>query len=77
MVARSEHLEWAAERTARGVGGFHPGEHLLALARGLLEAMERSSQRRALAALDHRLLADIGLTRAQALAEARKPFWRK
>ena len=77
MAARSEHLAWATERTTAGVGGFHPGEHLLALARWLVDAMERSAQRRTLAALDHRLLADIGLTRAQALAEARKPFWRR
>jgi uncharacterized protein YjiS (DUF1127 family) len=34
------------------------------------------SQRRALAALDERLRVDIGLSRDEALAEARKPFWR-
>ncbi len=34
-----------------------------------------SRQRRALAALDDRLLDDIGLTRAQAEAEVRKGFW--
>jgi len=32
-------------------------------------------QRRALAALDDRLLDDVGLTREQAQAEARKGFW--
>jgi uncharacterized protein YjiS (DUF1127 family) len=36
----------------------------------------RRAQRRALAALDDRLLRDIGKTRAEATAEARKPFWR-
>ena len=37
---------------------------------------ERVAQRRALAALDDRLLSDIGVTRSEALAEADKPFWR-
>ena len=36
----------------------------------------RATQRRALAALDHRLLRDVGLTRDQAAAESKKPFWR-
>ena len=38
---------------------------------------ERISQRRSLAEMDGRLLADIGLTPAQAAAEYRKPFWRR
>ena len=36
----------------------------------------RRAQRRALGELDDRLLADIGLSRTDAVAEARKPFWR-
>ena len=36
----------------------------------------RAAQRRALAALDHRLLRDVGLTRDQAVVESEKPFWR-
>ena len=36
----------------------------------------RHRQRHALLRLDDHLLADIGLTRAEAEAEARKPFWR-
>lgn len=36
----------------------------------------RRRQRRALAKLDDRLLADIGVTRRQADRECRKPFWR-
>ena len=35
----------------------------------------RAKQRHALLTLDDRLLADIGVTRAQAEAEAAKPFW--
>ena len=36
----------------------------------------RSSQRLALLGLDQRMLDDIGLNRAEAEAEAAKPFWR-
>jgi len=35
----------------------------------------RAAQRHHLAELDRRALEDIGLSRNQALAEARKPFW--
>lgn len=38
-------------------------------------AMDRRTQRRRLASLDPRLLRDIGLTQAQALDEARRPWW--
>jgi uncharacterized protein YjiS (DUF1127 family) len=37
---------------------------------------ERRRQRRVLADLEDRLLDDIGRTRAEAQAEARRPFWR-
>jgi uncharacterized protein YjiS (DUF1127 family) len=36
----------------------------------------RRRQRRALGALDERLLADVGLSRQQAAREARRPCWR-
>lgn len=36
----------------------------------------RWRQRRALAELDAHLLRDIGRSRAEALRESRKPFWR-
>jgi len=42
----------------------------------LLEWQERARQRRHLARLDDRLLKDVGLGRAEAEAEYRKPFWR-
>lgn len=35
-----------------------------------------AEQRRLLAMLDERALKDIGLSRAQALEEGRKPFWK-
>ena len=42
----------------------------------LLLWQERAAQRQALASLDDHLLKDMGITRAEALYEADKPFWR-
>jgi len=36
---------------------------------------DRAAQRRHLMDLDQRALQDIGVSRREALAEARKPFW--
>ncbi len=36
----------------------------------------RSQQRKALARLDDHMLADIGVSRGQALQEMNKPFWK-
>ncbi|MEQ8229415.1 MAG: DUF1127 domain-containing protein [Rhodospirillales bacterium] len=41
-----------------------------------LRCGERMRQRRALAGLDARLLADVGLSREQVARECAKPFWR-
>jgi uncharacterized protein YjiS (DUF1127 family) len=41
----------------------------------LLEALERRRERRMLLELDERMLRDIGISRADALREAGKPFW--
>ena len=38
--------------------------------------IERARQRRCLAGLPDRSLKDIGISRCDALQEARKPFWR-
>jgi uncharacterized protein YjiS (DUF1127 family) len=38
--------------------------------------LQRRQGRRDLRELDDRLLADIGISRTEALSEARKPFWR-
>ena len=37
---------------------------------------ETAKQRKALLELDERLLRDIGVSRAEAIAEADKPFWK-
>ena len=37
--------------------------------------MELARQRQQLAALDDRMLKDIGISRATAQSEARRPFW--
>ena len=42
----------------------------------LRAAVARWRERRLLEALDDRMLHDIGISRSQALAEARKPCWR-
>ncbi|MFN3210997.1 MAG: DUF1127 domain-containing protein [Roseovarius sp.] len=41
----------------------------------LFDMLELRRQRRALARLDDHALADIGLTREEAEAEARRPVW--
>ena len=43
----------------------------------LLQCMERRRQRRQLLRLDERMLKDIGISRADALNEARKPCWKR
>ena len=46
-----------------------------ALAQRLVLGLGIARQRRRLAELDDTMLADIGLTRAEARAEARRPVW--
>lgn len=41
------------------------------------DGAERLRTRRQLAGLDDRMLSDIGRTRAEALQEAEKPFWKE
>ena len=43
---------------------------------GILEWQERSEQRAHLAGMDERMRKDIGVTYADVLREADKPFWR-
>jgi len=45
------------------------------LAGMICHSQVRAAQRYRLAEMDQRALEDIGLSRGQALAEARKPFW--
>ena len=42
----------------------------------LLRCYERSRQRRTLETLDDGMLRDLGLSRADVMREADKPFWR-
>jgi uncharacterized protein YjiS (DUF1127 family) len=42
----------------------------------LSRVIARQRQRRALLELDDHLLNDIGVSRGEAIAEGRKPFWR-
>lgn len=66
-----------------GIGAFAPRAPRLSLTGALRRLgssvaawQERARMRRGLAAMDDRLLRDIGLTRAQAHREYDKPFWR-
>jgi len=43
---------------------------------GILEWQERAEQRAHLAGMDERMRKDIGITQADALREADKPFWK-
>lgn len=61
--------------TASRLPAFTGASPLLVVTRFLATAMHRLQSRRELRELDARLLADIGLDRAEALEEARKPFW--
>jgi uncharacterized protein YjiS (DUF1127 family) len=64
----------APARTSQGL----PDRLLIVLRRfgnWLAAAQARQRQRRRLAELDDRALADIGLSRAEARFEAEKPFW--
>jgi len=63
----------------QGLGFAEAGWHLRAavhaLRKGAKEALRRRRTRADLADLDARLLRDIGVTRLDAAAESRKPFW--
>jgi uncharacterized protein YjiS (DUF1127 family) len=51
--------------------------HLSALAERIARWRERARGRALLAAMDERMLKDIGLSRAEAWREANTPFWRE
>jgi uncharacterized protein YjiS (DUF1127 family) len=59
----------------------HPGHAAAKLIKRTLARVKqwrrRARERAALAALDDRMLADIGLSRAEAEFFANKPFWRE
>lgn len=69
QCTRSFPISEAPLQFAEMRGGF------VRLAALLLRLHERQRQRRALRELDDHLLHDIGVTREQAQAEGRKPFW--
>lgn len=68
---------WSPGGLDRGLGEPGAGRHLFDLIGGAVVLwLHRSRSRRALLALDDHGLRDIGLSRADALREGRKPFWR-
>jgi uncharacterized protein YjiS (DUF1127 family) len=62
---------WRAQRRVSGLAVW-----LQRAADLLLIWHERAHQRRHLQALNDHMLRDIGLTRADVMAESSKPFWR-
>jgi uncharacterized protein YjiS (DUF1127 family) len=72
MVMSNYHVQ-----TLRGpVLGTGFGNPLKRLFATILTWQQRYELRRHLLAMDDRLLADIGMSRAEARKEAAKPFWR-
>lgn len=69
-VSLSSHQTLAIPAPFAGCGGI-----CWRFAMRLLRIYDRQQQRRHLLELDDRMLADIGITREQAQAEGRKPFW--
>jgi uncharacterized protein YjiS (DUF1127 family) len=65
-------LAWCLAR--RRLSGVAP--RLLRTADLLLIWHERARQRRQLSSLSDHMLRDLGLTRADVMAESSKPFWR-
>lgn len=64
----------ASRMTVRRNGGAKPVQQAL----GVLSLwIDRAQQRRCLGQLSDRSLKDIGVSRCDALHEARKPFWRR
>jgi uncharacterized protein YjiS (DUF1127 family) len=57
-------------------GSFVRHVSLSALADTVLSWQSRAEERYQLAELDDRALKDLGISRSEALAESRKPFWR-
>ncbi|NQW11284.1 MAG: DUF1127 domain-containing protein [Alphaproteobacteria bacterium] len=58
-----------------GAHTWTPLALLTTVATAIVVWIERANQRRALAEMDAHQLADLGLSRADALQEADKPFW--
>ena len=66
--------------TFRGGQAGHSGAFLRALGAAVDKVylwQERAAQRAQLAALDDHRLKDLGISRAEAVREAAKPFWRR
>jgi len=77
MATRREHLEAQAQCLRGQDERAAPARLFGRILRTLRVWRMRAVTRRELAGLDERLRRDVGLTRDQALEEARKPFWRE
>ncbi|MGE0162919.1 MAG: DUF1127 domain-containing protein [Dongiaceae bacterium] len=73
---RARTREQLQARVGQGQGSGTIGALAAGLAAWAMFWSERTRQRRRLAALDDRILKDIGLSRADVMSESDKPFWR-
>ncbi len=69
------HLAGAAQRLAHGIWNM-VATLAVTVPETLVTWQERSETRAALRNLDDRLLRDMGIDRAAASKEARRPFWK-
>jgi uncharacterized protein YjiS (DUF1127 family) len=70
------HQAYATPDTMRGVPQARLPTRLQAYVKVISRLIDRQRQRRVLLDLDDHLLDDIGVSRREAIAESRKPFWR-
>lgn len=70
----TQYYSWILS-SAKGSRPVRLGHGLRGLAGAVAGRFARARQRRLLLGLDDHLLRDIGVTRADALREAGKPFW--
>jgi uncharacterized protein YjiS (DUF1127 family) len=69
------HQAYATPDIARGVPQATLANRLKACVSIISRAIDRRRQRRTLLGLGDHLLRDIGVSRGEAIAEGRKPFW--
>ncbi len=73
----SIHLDHGREFPSHAAARQIAGRLACEIAQTLGRWLDRIDQRMALEELDEHLLQDIGKTRLEAEAEAKKPFWRE
>ena len=76
MTMLSSHANFTSPRSFRSGLVFASLWRLMGAAETVARWWRTIDERRMLASLDDRALQDFGATRAEAIREAEKPFWR-